>query len=356
MWPFSDPEVAKREFKRIVIRVPNPLGDMIMATPALDAIKERYPNATLVGHGTGLADGIYAGGGWFDEFIVVGRKESVFAQARRLKAGNFDACILLSGSLRTAFPPFFARIPHRLGYEWSGRTWTLTAHWPRPLTGGKKMPYPTKHYFLDLVAKFGCDGSYDRRVRLGLTEEDIAATDRWMADHGIAPDAGMLTMAVGAGFGPSKIWPLERFAAVSDAMVEKYGVTPVMLCGPAERDLGETVIRAAKHPMANPSETVLSTHVLKGLVSRIRVMLCNDIGPRHVAVAFERPIVCLMGPTSPIYTGTDMENQVVIREEGVECAPCHLKECPIDHRCLTRIGAERVLPHVEAAWEAETPA
>ncbi|MEM8884830.1 MAG: lipopolysaccharide heptosyltransferase II [Planctomycetota bacterium] len=350
MWPFSDSKIAERDFSRIVIRVPNPLGDMIMATAALDVIRERYPNAHITGHGIGLAKGIYDGGGWFDDFIAVGRREGAFEQARKLKEGNFDACILLTGSLRTALPPFLARIPHRIGYRWSGRTVLLTAHWSRPRPGGKKAAYPTKYYFLDLVSKLGCDGSHARPVRLGLSPAEIEQTDQWLRDHGLEPDAPLLTMAVGAGFGPSKIWPLDRFAAVADAMAEKHGAHAIVLCGPEERELGVAVVEAAQRPIANGEDPVLPTGVLKGVVARCRAMLCNDIGPRHIAAAYRRPIVCIMGPTDPTYSETDMDSQVVIREEGVDCAPCHLKHCPIDHRCMTRIPPERVLPFVERAW------
>ncbi|MHC4453049.1 MAG: glycosyltransferase family 9 protein, partial [Planctomycetota bacterium] len=100
---------------------------------------------------------------------------------------------------------------------------------------------------------------------------------------------------------------------------------------------------------------VLPTAVLKGVVARCRAMVCNDIGPRHIAAAYQRPIVCIMGPTDPTYSETDMDSQVVIREEGIDCAPCHLKVCPIDHRCMTRIPAERVLPSVEEAWASGMP-
>jgi len=341
--------------QRLAIRVPNPLGDMIMATAALDAIRETWPDAHIVGYGIGVAQGIYAGGGWFDDFIVVGRKESVFEQARKLRAGNFDACLLLTGSLRTAWPPFLARIPERIGYRWSGRTLLLTKHWHRPRPGGKKAPYPTKYYFLDLVAKLGCDGRHDRPVRLALDEADVRATDEWLDAHGLRPDDPLLTLAIGAGFGPSKIWPLERFAAIADAMVEKHGAKPLLLCGPAERDLAAQVVAAAHFTIPNADDPVLPTAVLKGAVARCRVMLCNDIGPRHIAAAYRRPIVCVMGPTDPTYSETDMASQVVIREEGVECAPCHLKVCPIDHRCMTRILPDRVLPHVEHAWSSGMP-
>ena len=351
MWPFSDPKIAQREFKRLVIRVPNPLGDMVMATSALDALRERYPDTHLTGHGTRLAEEIYAGGGWFDEFMVVGRRESVFQQGRDLRAGNFDACLLLAGSMRTSLPPFLARIPSRIGYRWSGRTILLTAHFRRPRPGGKQAAYPTKHYFQDLIKNLGCDARYARPIRLALSDDDKRETDRWLSSFGVASDAPILALAVGAGFGPSKIWPTDRFAEIADTMVERHGACPLVLCGPNETEVGDRVTAAMRHTVPNAAAMVLPTAVLKGVCARARVMLCNDIGPRHVAAAFNRPIVCLMGPTDPIYSETDMGNQMVLLAEGVDCMPCHLKVCPIDHRCMTRIETDRVLPHVEAAWQ-----
>jgi heptosyltransferase-2 len=352
MWPFSDRRIAEREFQRILIRVPNPLGDMIMATAALDAVRERYPKAHITGFGIGLAEGLYTGAGWFDDFIVVGRKESASSQAKKLRAGNYDACLLLTGSLRTAFPPFLARIPHRMGYRWSGRTMLLTAHWPRPRPEGKRAAYPTKYYFLDLIAKLGCDGRHDRPVRLDLDPKEIKQSEEWLTGHGIAPDESLLLLAVGAGFGPSKIWPVDRVAEVADAMTERHNARSIVLCGPNEKHLGEQFVAASKQTIANAGDTVLPTPVLKGVVARCRVMLCNDIGPRHVAAAFQRRIVCVMGPTDPTYSATDMDLQVVLTADDVDCMPCHLKECPIDHRCMTRIHADRVLSNVEEAWEA----
>jgi len=348
MWPFSDARIAEREFERIVVRVPNPLGDQIMATPALVALRERYPGAHLAGYGTKAAGMLYDGAEWFDDFFVVGRRESALQKARMLKERRYDACILLSGSFRTALPPFLAGIPHRIGYRWSGRTALLTAHWPRPRPGGKRQPYPTKHYFLDLVAKLGAKGG--GRVRLPLTDGERDLTTAWLEQEGIEPDEPLLLMCVGAAFGPSKIWPPESFAAVADHMQERHGSRVVVLCAPGEEKIGEAVRGHARRPLIDTGFNPLNVHTLKGLIARARLLLTNDTGPRHIAASYTIPVVCLMGPTSPIYTDTDLEEQVVLREPGVACSPCHLKICPIDHRCMVRITPERVIEEVERRW------
>jgi heptosyltransferase-2 len=349
MWPFSDRDIASHRFERIVVRVPNPLGDQIMATPALDALRRRYPGAHLAAYGTQVAADLYAGMDWFDDFFVVGRRESAWAQARRLRAGNYDACVLLAGSFRTALPPFLARIPHRIGYRWSGRTVLLTAHWHRPRPGGKKQPYPTKHYFLDLVANLGCTGG--GRVTLALTDAERAKTDAWLVEERIGADEPLFLMCVGAAFGPSKLWPAPYFAAVADHMAERWGARVVVLCAPGEEAIGEAVRAHARRPLVDTGKNPLRVETLKGLIARAKVLLTNDTGPRHIAASFLVPVVCLMGPTSHVYTDTDMEEQVVLREDGIDCAPCHKKVCPIDHRCLVRITPDRAIAEVERIWK-----
>ena len=239
MWPFSDRKIAQRQFERIVVRVPNPLGDQIMATPALRALRVRYPTAQIVGHGTGVARAIYSGAEWFDDFLVCGRKEPAGKVADVLRNGRFDACLLLTGSFRSALPPFLARIPNRIGYRRSGRTPLLTAHFARPRPGGARAPYPTKRYYIDLVAHLGAQGS--GRASLPLGEEDRARTSEWLASVGIGSDEPLLPMGVGAAFGPSKLWPAEYFAAVSDHMTREHGARTVLLCGPGEEAVGAAV-------------------------------------------------------------------------------------------------------------------
>ncbi len=342
MWPFSDASIAAREFERLVVRVPNPLGDQIMATPALDALRARYPDAHITGHGTRVAEELYAGSEWFDDFLRVGRREGAFLQARRLREGRHDGCVLLTGSFRTALPPFLARIPHRIGYRRSGRTPLLTAHYRRPRPGGKRAPYPTKLFYLELVARLGASAE-PGPVHLPLSTDDRAAGEAWREKNGLGDDEPLLALCVGAAYGPSKIWPADHFAAVADAMTTRYGVRVVLLCGPGEEAHGARVAGLARQPVINTGEAPLSIGALKAVIAQARALLTNDTGPRHIAAAFGIPIVCVMGPTDPRYSGTDLDGQIVLREEGIDCSPCHLKVCPIDHRCMTRIGPDRAL-------------
>lgn len=343
-------KIAERDFARIVVRVPNPLGDQIMATPALDALRKRYPRAFIAGHGTDVARQLYAGMDWHDEFLVTGRREGSWRQAAVLRKGRFDLCVLLTGSFRSAVPPFLARIPHRAGYRWSGRSLLLTSRWPRPKPGGKAQPYPTKQFYLDLVAKLGA--TEGGRARLALTGDEKARAAAWMKEEGLLEEP-ILAMCVGAAFGPSKIWPAENFAAVADAMAERHGARVVLLCAPGEQEIAAKVQAHARTRFVDTWTEPLDVGMLKAVIARSRLLLTNDTGPRHIAACLKVPVVCLMGPTSPVYTEADALGQAILRREDVECSPCHLPVCPIDHRCLTWIKPQDALAAVERMWGGE---
>jgi heptosyltransferase-2 len=336
-----------KDFARIVVRVPNPLGDQIMATPALDALRKRFPKALLAGHGTDIARQLYAGMDCFDSFLVTARRESVWKQARMLRGGRFELCVLLAGSFRSALPPFLARIPHRVGYRWSGRSLLLTERVPRPKPGGKAGPYPTKQFYLDLVARLGATEA--GRARLALTDEERSRASAWMKKEGLLEEP-ILAMCVGAAFGPSKIWPAENFAAVADAMAARRRARVLLLCAPGEREIALKVKAAMKAPLIDTWTDPLDVGMLKAVIARSRLLLTNDTGPRHIAACLGVPVVCLMGPTSPVYTEADAHGQVILRREDVSCSPCHLPVCPIDHRCLTWIKPEDALAAVERLW------
>jgi len=349
MWPLSDARIQEREFDRIAVTLPKWLGDQIMATPALRALRDRYPAAHICGYGTDKARQLYRGAPFFDEFVPTDLKMAPRKRAHELRAGRFDACLLLSNSFREAWTAFLGRIPHRIGYR---RHWLrnalLTAHWPRPRNENNTVRYPTKHFFMELVGKLGASGS--GRVQLYVSGEEEAAADAWLHAHGAGDfDGPLLGMCVGASWGPSKVWPSEYFARVADHMVEARGARVVLLWGPGEEEVVRAVCDHAHHPLLGCGPEILSVSGLKAVISRCRVLLTNDTGPRHIATAFQVPVVCVMGPTDPIYTETDMDTQVVLREP-VECAPCHLQVCPIDHRCMTRVTPDRAILAVEQAW------
>ena len=128
---------------------------------------------------------------------------------------------------------------------------------------------------------------------------------------------------------------------MGDRIVEERGATVLVSGSPAERAIVREVVGAMRHPAADLTASGLTLGGLKDVVRRCDLMVTNDTGPRHLAAAFGVPVVTVFGPTDPAWTVIDFaaERQVM---EPVFCGPCQLKECPLDHRCMTRIAPDRV--------------
>jgi heptosyltransferase-2 len=166
----------------------------------------------------------------------------------------------------------------------------------------------------------------------------------------VDPGRAIAGLAPGASFGRSKLWPAEHFARVGDALVEA-GIQPILVGAPSEGELAREVRAAMRKPAADLTRDG-SLGRLKALLRRAQVLVCNDAGARHVAVAFGTPCVVLFGPTAVEKTCLNLE-RVTALVEDVDCRPCYRRTCPIDHRCLTRLAPGRVIEAVLAVTRGE---
>ena len=189
--------------------------------------------------------------------------------------------------------------------------------------------------------------------RDGLGPE-LAAPEALRAElaERFAGEGPLVALAPGAAFGPSKQWPAERFAALADHLHERRGARCVLLTGPGEEDTRRAVLAAARHPLLECPRQGLD--MLKAAVSLADLLAGNDSGPRHVAVAFGKPVVCVMGPTSPAYTDGPWERGRVLRID-VDCGPCQQPVCATDHRCMTGISVDAVAEAALAALDLQPP-
>jgi heptosyltransferase-2 len=180
----------------------------------------------------------------------------------------------------------------------------------------------------------------------GDPDASLACPAEWAARGRalLGDDGPWIGVNPGAFYGTAKRWPPERFAAAADLVARRAGAKVAIVGGPAERPLGEAIAARLRAPARLLSgETTLGG--LVGVLRRLRLLLTNDSGPMHLAAALGTPLVAVFGPTDWTETAPLGGRSVLVREE-VECSPCLLRECPIDHRCMTRVGVDRV---VEAA-------
>jgi len=336
---FAEP----RRPQRILVRGPNWAGDVVMATPAFRALRERFPDANLTLQILAPLAPLLAGAPWFDEILHVTSHRrgvaAILAEGRSLRARGFDLGVCLPDSVSSALLMRAAGIPRVVGYGRGLRGLLLHESVP-PLRGpeGGRMVARERHV-LGLAAALGADPR-DTRLSLFVTEEELEEAGRALAGHGIPCEAGLVALAPGASYGPSKCWPPEHFARVADALADR-GVRSVLVGAPAEREIAARVREAARSPLVDLVGEI-SLGALKPVLRRAQLLVCNDAGARHVAVALGTPVVCLLGPTSLEKTNLNLE-RVAVLSADVACRPCYHRVCPIDHRCMTRIAPERVL-------------
>jgi heptosyltransferase-2 len=335
--------IAPAGLRRILVRLPNWLGDTVMALPMLRALGAAAPQAELWCLGPWANPLLEAEPGVSRRMDVPVRGPARRRLLRDLEQAGLDLALLTTNSFGTAFEAWRSGARWRIGFAGDGRSALLT-HAVRPAV-------PSPHQvaaYLGLLAPLGLAPS-PVPPRLVVTPARRDQARRLIAElpEGSGPLVGI---QLGAAFGPSKLWPAEYFARVADHMTSSRGARVVLLCAPGEERIGEVVRNQARHPLVDTGFNPLDVHTLKGLIARATALLTNDTGPRHIAASYRVPVVCLMGPTSPVYTGTDLEEQVVLREEGLACSPCHLKTCPIDHRCMCRITPDRAIAELERIW------
>jgi heptosyltransferase-2 len=189
--------------------------------------------------------------------------------------------------------------------------------------------------YLDLLAPFGCE---DDGMGLELHADPAAVAHARQYLEGDLPIVGF---APGGAFGGSKRWPAERFSAVADALSERLSARCVLLTGPGEETIRDAILSAAKTKFIRCDDSEPTVKILKAAISLLDLLVCNDSGPRHVAVAFHVPTVCVMGSTSPRYSEGPYERGQVVRVE-VDCGPCQKPTCETDHRCMTQITTDMV--------------
>lgn len=334
--------------RRILVRVPTWIGDAVMATPVFRALRAAHPQAEITLEGRPVLEPLLRGLPSFDRFLAdpgSGFRAAV-RRMRNLRELGFDWAVLLPDSPRAALGPFLARVGRRVGYARDPvRRLLLTGALAPATQDGRRLPIPMTERYLRITRSLGVADA-GHRLELAVSPEATERCRKALQRHGVDERDEILVVTPGAGFGASKLWPTEHFAAACDAIQRRLGLVPVLAPGPSELDIARRIADQASQPLVALLDPSPDLEQVKALVARASLVLSNDTGPRHIAVALGRPVVVLMGPTDPRHTAQHLERQRVLREE-VSCSPCQLKTCPIDHRCMTRLQPARALAAAE---------
>lgn len=322
--------------------MPSWVGDCVMATPALRALRDLYPQAFITALCRRSVKPIFAGMPLINRVISHRRKKSLWRLASRLRRGCFELAILLPNSFRTAFICRLAGIPRIVGYDRDARGLLLTDRLKPLREHGKLKPSPIVQAYLKLIEHLGPVRT-PKTMQLWVTpveERDANALLDRIAINEQTPRP-WIVLNPGARYGDAKCWPAGHFAALADRLIDD-GATVMISAAPDERAIVESILWQMKHMPYDLSNKGLTLGSLKQVIRRSDLLITNDTGPRHMAAAFGVPVVTMFGPTFPEWTEINFahERQLSVK---VPCGPCQLKKCPLDHRCLKLLSPDMVL-------------
>lgn len=310
-----------------------------MCTPALRALAREFPAARLTVAARSSGCDLLAGLPWITDTLPLPAKLGLadMRRAAQQLGGRPDIAVIFPHSFRAALLARVVGAPQRVGYARGGRALLLTHRVPPHREGGRITPIYMADEYLGLARAVG--GQDDGLgLELAVSPEADAAVRAALPEG----DGPVVAVCPGAAFGPSKCWPAERYAAVADALHAEHGARCMLLTGPGEEETRAAVLRAAKAPLIDVQGAKPSLAKLKAAIAAADLLIGNDSGPRHIAIAFQRPVICVMGPTSPRYTTSPYERGAVLRVD-VPCGPCQKPICATDHRCMTAITPEQVV-------------
>ena len=338
---------ASDSCRRVLVVLPNWVGDVVLATPTLAALRTHFQHARITYLLRRYVGEVVEGCGWHDGVIHWPRQRGLAREMRmlqlagRLRAERFELALLLTNSFRSALLARLARIPRRVGYARDGRGWLLTDRL-RPLKrDGEFVPRSVLPYYAEIAARVGCPVS-DRTPRLAATPGQERAGDRLLRHYGLSNGQAYAVINPGAAFGAAKCWPPENFAMVCDRLVDELKLVPVLVGAPGEVPLMRDIVRRARRPVVCCDDPGTTLGSLKPLVRGATLLVCNDTGPRHYGIACNVPTVTIFGPTHQEWTETGFRDEIKL-QASVECGPCQLSRCPLDHRCMTGVTAEMVM-------------
>lgn len=332
------------QFQNILVRMPNWVGDVVMATPILTDLKNAFPNASITAMCRFPVCELLTEDESIDELFCFTKPINYFQKRdghrdiiSKIQAGKFDLGILLTNSFSSAWWFWQGKVARRLGYS---------GHFRGLLLSDSVSPPTNKIHQVDFYKKLleRLDIPHSQtRPRLFVSEEEVALSKELLYQRGYQKGKKLIGINPGAAFGSAKCWPADRFRSLALELL-RDDVFVVFFGDSASSDLVKKICRELPERVMNLAG-VTSLRELACLIKDCDVFVTNDSGPMHIAAAFETPLVALFGSTDDQKTGPFGQSLSVINKR-VSCSPCLKRVCPIDFRCMTQISVDEVAQKV----------
>lgn len=327
----------------IIVRMPNWIGDLVMATPVLIDLRRAFPKASITAMCRRPICELLEKEGAIDELFCFAKPANGFLRREqrdligKLQAGKYDVGILLTNSFSSAWWFWQGKVQRRIGFQGNWRSWFLT-HSLRA-----KEEHQVEIY-KQLLHPLGIAKS-KTAPRLIVSEEEIRVSKQLLYQRGYRDGKILIGVNPGAAYGSAKCWPIERFRALALELL-KEDVELVFFGDVSTARLVKEICQGLPERVMNLAG-VTSLRELMCLIKDCGVLVTNDSGPMHIAAALGTPLVALFGSTDDRATGPYGQSESVINKRA-ECSPCFKRVCPIDFRCMKAISVQEVVEKVRA--------
>lgn len=334
-----------QEPRNIIVRMPNWLGDLVMATPVLEDLRRRFPKATITAMCMEGLAGLLDHDPHVDQIFRFSKPSGWVAHLHRaqilepLRLGEYDLGILLTNSLSSAWWFWRGHVQHRLGYVGHWRRWLLD----------KALPLPPNHETQHLVITYkmlleplGIAVS-DTMPTLHLSQEELRNARDLLQNKGVTAGDIVIGVNPGAAYGSAKCWLPDRFKELTLRLLANPRYRIVYFGDSAGAPLVNDLCNGLPDRVINLAGKT-TIRELAALIKCCRVLITNDSGPMHMAAALGVPPLALFGSTSDVKTGPYQLGRVL--HKHVECSPCYKRVCPIDFRCMKRIEVDEVFQNL----------
>ncbi|HXG86242.1 MAG TPA: lipopolysaccharide heptosyltransferase II [Pyrinomonadaceae bacterium] len=344
---------------KIVARGTNWVGDAVMTIPALRELRRIFPESKITLHTRSWAKGIFEDADFIDEILTFEPEKPAFktvlAQAKVLQNGAFDLAVILPNSFESALAAKLGNVKKRFGYAKDARSFLLTDALKIPDWKNRKHEV---FYYLNLIAEiedryFGTKSISENEPRFDLTVSQNRKSEarKMLAENGVDLTKKIVALCPGSTNSRAKRWQTTSYAALNDKIQTELKANVVLIGAPNELNVSNEIAEKSKlKPFVLTGKTNLSEAT--AILSVCDLLVSNDTGPAHISAALGTKTLVIFGPTNPLTTKP--WNASIVRN-NVECSPCMLRDCPIDHRCMTWISAEEIFAKAVSMIYDKTP-
>lgn len=332
--------------KNIIIRMPNWLGDLVMATPVIADVRKKYPNARITAMCQSNVAPLLKEDPHIDEILLFHRPSGWERRHSRhvieqIRKGHYDLGILLTNSISSAWWFWRGKVEKRLGFKRQMRSALLNM--------GVNVPrnIETQHLVItykQILDPLGIPVS-NQAPKLYLDESELESAQELLKRSGILPEHTLIGINPGAAYGSAKCWLPERFRELAVKFLDNPAARIVFFGDNTGAELVRDICVGLPERVVNLAGKT-SIRELMALISCCSAFVTNDSGPMHIASALGTPLVALFGSTSEVKTGPYHGGTVI--HKNVSCSPCYKRTCPIDFRCMKSIEVDEVLAEVQA--------